>query len=52
MRRSVSAPRPDFAQRAAEIGFAFAEIDGEKYWDESARYEFTLREIEEDASQS
>ncbi|MFO1135887.1 MAG: glutathionylspermidine synthase family protein [Rhodoblastus sp.] len=48
MRRSVSAPRPDFAQRAAEIGFAFAEIDGETYWDESARYEFSLREIEDD----
>mgnify|MGYP000879448230 CR=1 FL=1 len=48
MRRVASTPRPDFAQRAAEIGFAFAEIDGETYWDESARYEFTLREIEDD----
>ncbi len=48
MRRVASPPRPDFAQRAAEIGFAFAEIDGETYWDESARYEFTLREIEDD----
>jgi len=48
MRRVVSPPRPDFARCAAEIGFDFAEIDGEPYWDESARYEFTLREIEED----
>lgn len=48
MRRVASPPRPDFTQRAAEIGFAFAEIDGETYWDESARYEFTLREIEDD----
>jgi glutathionylspermidine synthase len=51
MRRVASSPRPDFAQRAAEIGFAFAEIDGEIYWDESARYEFTLREIEDDLEQ-
>ena len=48
MRRVVSPPRPDFAKCAADIGFDFAEIDGEAYWDESARYEFTLREIEED----
>lgn len=48
MRRVVSPPRPDFARCAADIGFDFAEIDGEPYWDESARYEFTLREIEED----
>ncbi len=48
MRRLASPPRPDFAKCAADIGFEFAEIDGEKYWDESARYEFTLREIEED----
>ena len=48
MRRIESRPRADFAARAAEIGFEFAEIDGEKYWDESAHYVFTLREIEED----
>jgi glutathionylspermidine synthase len=48
MRRIESRPRADFAARAAEIGFEFGEIDGEKYWDESAYYAFTLREIEED----
>lgn len=48
MRRVASQKRHDFAQRAKEIGFEFAEIDGETYWDESARYEFTLRAIEED----
>jgi len=48
MRRVASQKRPDFAQRAAEIGFEFAEIDGETYWDESAHYAFTLREIEDD----
>ena len=48
MRRVASQKRPDFAHRAAEIGFEFAEIDGETYWDESAHYAFTLREIEDD----
>ncbi len=48
MRRVASQKRPDFAKRAAEIGFEFAEIDGETYWDESAHYAFTLREIEDD----
>ena len=48
MRRIPSTPREDFAARAADIGFEFAEIDGEKYWDESAYYSFTMREIEDD----
>ena len=48
MRRVASEKRPDFEKCAADIGFDFAVIDGEPYWDESARYEFTLREIEED----
>ena len=48
MRRFESKPRPDLAKRAADIGFEFSEIEGEKYWDESAYYSFTLREIEED----
>lgn len=48
MRRIASAPRPDFAQRAAEIGFDFAYMDGEPYWNESAAYVFTLAEIEDD----
>jgi glutathionylspermidine synthase len=47
MRRIASAPRPDFAQRAADIGFDFATIDGEPYWNESACYSFSLREIED-----
>lgn len=48
MRRETSEPRPDFEAHAAEIGFRFAHIDGEPYWDESARYVFSLREIEND----
>lgn len=48
MRREASEPRPDFAAQAARIGFDFAHIDGEPYWDESARYVFSMREIEDD----
>ncbi len=48
MRREASKVRPDLAEQAAKIGFAFAHIDGEPYWDESARYVFTRREIEDD----
>lgn len=48
MRREASPVRPDFAEQAAKIGFTYAEIDGEPYWDESVRYVFTLRQIEDD----
>lgn len=48
MRREASEPRPDFEAHAAEIGFHFAHIDGEPYWDESVRYVFSMREIEDD----
>ncbi len=47
MRRENSPVRQDFAEHAAEIGFTFATVDGEPYWDESARYVFSLREIED-----
>jgi glutathionylspermidine synthase len=46
MRREASPVRADFAEQADRIGFAFAYIDGAPYWDESARYVFTPREIE------
>ena len=52
MRREASAPRPNFDEEAAEIGFHFARIDGEPYWDESARYVFSMREIEDDLESS
>ncbi len=47
MRREPSPVRPDAATRFAAIGFDFATIDGEPYWDESARYVFTLDQIEQ-----
>jgi glutathionylspermidine synthase len=47
VRRESSPVRPDFAEQAAKIGFAYAFLDGEKYRDESVRYIFTRREIED-----
>jgi glutathionylspermidine synthase len=40
--------RADWQERAAETGFTFHTIDGERYWDERAYYAFTLDEIERD----
>ncbi len=48
MRRIALPPRPDFEKRAADIGFEFAFLDGEPYWNESAAYVFSLAEIEND----
>jgi glutathionylspermidine synthase len=48
MKREASPPRPDRDAHFKEIGFAYARMDGEAYWDESVRYVFTLEEIERD----
>jgi glutathionylspermidine synthase len=48
MRRDIIAPRADWRQTADELGFTFHGADGEPYWDESAAFVFSLREIEED----
>lgn len=40
--------RHDWRLTAKEYGFKFHTIDGEAYWDESAYYQFTLRQIESD----
>jgi glutathionylspermidine synthase len=48
MQRVPVAERSDWKETAAEHGFAFHTIDGAPYWDESAYYRFTLRQIEED----
>ncbi|HEY8136394.1 MAG TPA: glutathionylspermidine synthase family protein [Methylocystis sp.] len=47
MKREISAPRPDFEAHAKEIGFHYASTNSDLYWDESARYVFSLREIED-----
>ena len=46
MRRLVQAARPDRLERARRMGFAFAEIAGEPYWDETACYAFTSAEVD------
>jgi len=46
LRRVSSAPRHDWKETARECGFRFHTIGGDLYWDESARYEFSLPEIE------
>ncbi len=48
MERLAVRPRENWQQVAAEHGFTFHTPDGERYWDESHAYRFTLREIEED----
>lgn len=47
--QKISLPeRPEWRARAQELGFTFADMDGEPYWDETSAYRFTLREIEDD----
>ena len=46
MRRIISRERPNWRDKARELGFTFHSPGGEPYWDESAFYGFSLREIE------
>ncbi|WBU62910.1 glutathionylspermidine synthase family protein [Paracoccus aerodenitrificans] len=39
--------RPGWRERAAELGFTFADMGGAPYWDETSAYRLTLREIED-----
>lgn len=47
MRRTPVAPRPDWQARVEALGLVWHSMDGRPYWDESACYRFSLREIEE-----
>lgn len=40
--------RPEWQAKANEFGFKFHTMYGEQYWDESAYYQFTLQQIEQD----
>lgn len=51
MIRIPIAERVNWEKTAAEYGFKFHTMYGEKYWDESAYYQFTLRQIEDDLEQ-
>ncbi len=48
MQRIQLTPRPDWVSQAESYGFHFHTLEGEPYWDETAAYQFSLREIEED----
>lgn len=48
MQRLPLAERPDWRQSAESLGFTFHSMYGAPYWDESAAYRFTLRQIEDD----
>jgi glutathionylspermidine synthase len=46
VKRQGLTPRPDVLAHARRLGFAFAEIAGEPYWDETACYVFTSDEVD------
>lgn len=48
MQRITLPPRADWRAKADSIGFVYHDTGGAPYWDESAAYRFTLREIDED----
>lgn len=47
MRRITNNPRPDWKSTVESQGLIYHTIDGQKYWDESAYYEFRSSEIDE-----
>jgi glutathionylspermidine synthase len=48
MIRESSVPRANWKAQCDAVGFDFHSIGGIPYWDESVRYRFTMREIEDD----
>jgi glutathionylspermidine synthase len=48
MQRIAIEERADWRERAEQEGFLFHSMNGEPYWDESAYYAFTLKEVEDD----
>ncbi|MCW8091313.1 glutathionylspermidine synthase family protein [Alteromonas sp. ASW11-130] len=48
MLRLPSTPRPHWQKQARDFGFHFHTLYGEPYWDESAYYQFSLKQIEQD----
>ena len=48
MKRQPIDPRPGWQDFAQSVGFSFHTIDNEPYWDESAYYQFSLQQIEQD----
>lgn len=48
MKRIKIAERPNWQQGAETLGFKFHTIDGDRYWNETAYYQFSLKQIERD----
>ncbi len=48
MQRKTVEERPNWQEIANENGFIFHHVDGERYWDERAYWEFSLREVEDE----
>lgn len=46
MDRITLPERPEWRAKAEELGFTFASMHGEPYWDETSAYRFTLAELE------
>ncbi|SEM95258.1 Glutathionylspermidine synthase [Pseudorhodobacter antarcticus] len=48
MKKIALPERPHWRDYAAEVGFTFADMHGEPYWDETSAYSFTLAQVEDD----
>jgi glutathionylspermidine synthase len=48
MQRIPVDERSNWRDRAEQSGFVFHSVNGERYWEESAYYAFSLKEIEGD----
>lgn len=48
MQKITLPERPHWRDTAREVGFTFADMHGEPYWDESSTYRFSLRQVEDD----
>lgn len=48
MKKVAINERPAWREYAESVGFDFHTFDGEAYWDESAYYQFSLEQIEQD----
>ena len=46
MRRIRQNPRADYRDRARRMGFSFADIAGEPYWDETACWQLSAAEVD------
>lgn len=47
MKRIQTAERPGWDEKAEALGFTWRHLDGARYWDERAYYQFTLAEIDD-----